>query len=1510
MARRPYFLLRFLLPAVFLLLGCPPPAPPVETLTTFGLGGYLTPGSEAHFLAVLPPSIKGDARANRSIELSIQQPGSESELVYRGRTDESGAAQIVFDVPAAVSADDPPADPYTHLSFSIDAGSGSVYAQRTIIIADVDDVLLTTDKPVYQPGQVLHLRGLALNRATMEAAANAQVLFTVTDPAGNKVLSQEAPTSSFGIAAVDLPLNEQAPPGTYSIEAQVGEYHVSDSVEVKPYTLPRFKVEFNPAHTWYLPGQVVTGTVSAEYYFGKPVAGGDVSLKGFVTDVARVEAVTDAGVTDASGVYTFTFTMPEAFASSAADEVQGVRTATLEMLVEVTDKAQHLERIDDEITVAENALLVELAPEAGAGLITGTDNLLYVNVSYPDGSPAQATVSLSGEAMAQPISATTDAAGLATITLPAEDVARTAPAAPFKLNAVALDNPDQSATRRLRLFATDGLLLRPDAAEYAVGDTLRLELFAPPNVDTVYISVDKNGESHAFATLPVHDGKAQAELAVDGALLGTLGIQAFANTIEGVGFNATRYVLVNPAAALLDVQADASTWRPGETATVTVNVTQEGAPLPAALGVSVVDESVYALGESDPGFARTYFLLARTLQESRYGIDGFSELEDSAPSPYDASPLNTPLPAQSPAWAESRRTALAGYFAQEGATTATSSPVLRTSPLWAYATRLPFALPLLGLALYDGSRKRRRLLFGLVIVAVAAALLVSCAAPAMPAAPASSAAAGEAAAAPASAETTATRGGAPPPRLRQFFPETLLWLPEVMTDAEGRAQIEVGLADTITTWRMSIVASDRAGNLGSATLGLEAFQEFFIEPDLPTRLTVDDEIELPVSIFNYADVAQEVELRVEPAAWFTFTAPPPATVSVAANDVAVAYIPMRVVGAGEQTLRIDAQSATLADAVARTITVVPNGEPQAEASSGILKQTTSTLEAVVPAESLPGVSSVAIKIYPGALSQMTDGLQSLLQEPHGCFEQVTSTLYPAVIALETLRRTGATDPALEQLGNAIIRSGYQQLLAYEVDSTYGGFSYWGDPPPMMYLTAYGLMEFADMAEVAWVDPALIERTANFLMAQQQSDGSWPSEFAWGYSDYWNSVRSTASVTWALADAGYSDTTAVQSGLAYIRAQLASAVALTPVTGHSGRSSTGQPKPGQPWSPLPTPLPALALADIDVYSLAMATNAFLAAGEDASPYLALLAAQALPADKALNMQGIANNGSGVVWNAGSITWTGADGYWADVDTSALATYALMRSNEYADIAHEGLAYLLGQRGPNGTVGTTQATVFTLKSLLLTAVEQRGDTTITFTLAETGEQQVIELPAEGLNVVQQVLFAGLDPGSHVIEVAIDGPQRPVYQMVVSSYRPWAAPIGRANENVRVDVAYDRTEMAVNDTVWATATVELLAPGGANMLLVRLGIPPGFEVERADWEAMVRAGAISDYELGAHEVRAYLSRVASNQPIVLRYSLQARLPVRAAAPGAVAYDYYRPDVQDTTGPVQIVVRRVGGD
>ena len=96
----------------------------------------------------------------------------------------------------------------------------------------------------------------------------------------------------------------------------------------------------------------------------------------------------------------------------------------------------------------------------------------------------------------------------------------------------------------------------------------------------------------------------------------------------------------------------------------------------------------------------------------------------------------------------------------------------------------------------------------------------------------------------------------------------MLWLPEAVTDANGKLSIDVPVADSITTWRITALASTHDGRLGSTTSPLRVFQDFFIDLNLPQALTVGDEVSLPVGVFNYLDQEQTVKIEVTKAAWF------------------------------------------------------------------------------------------------------------------------------------------------------------------------------------------------------------------------------------------------------------------------------------------------------------------------------------------------------------------------------------------------------------------------------------------------------------------------------------------------------------------------------------------------------------------------------------------------------------------------------------------------------------------
>src|SRR5215204_787107 len=106
------------------------------------------------------------------------------------------------------------------------------------------------------------------------------------------------------------------------------------------------------------------------------------------------------------------------------------------------------------------------------------------------------------------------------------------------------------------------------------------------------------------------------------------------------------------------------------------------------------------------------------------------------------------------------------------------------------------------------------------------------------------------------------------PRLREFFPETLVWSPELETGSDGTARLNFKLADNITTWKMSVIASTEDGRLGTAEQEFLSFQPFFVEHDPPRVLTEGDEISLPVVLRNYLPKPQGVDVEMKPEGWF------------------------------------------------------------------------------------------------------------------------------------------------------------------------------------------------------------------------------------------------------------------------------------------------------------------------------------------------------------------------------------------------------------------------------------------------------------------------------------------------------------------------------------------------------------------------------------------------------------------------------------------------------------------
>ena len=703
--------------------------------------------------------------------------------------------------------------------------------------------------------------------------------------------------------------------------------------------------------------------------------------------------------------------------------------------------------------------------------------------------------------------------------------------------------------------------------------------------------------------------------------------------------------------------------------------------------------------------------------------------------------------------------------------------------------------------------------------------------------------------------------------VRSYFPEALYVNPEVITDGNGSANLSIPLADSITTWRMAMFASTKDGALGSGASSMKVFQDFFVDLDLPVTLTQGDRVSIPVAIYNYAKQRGDVTLKLQPDDWFSLVDDDAEkTVSVEPSRVGASQFTIEARRIGKFKLTLSASmsgGSERKDVVVREIEVVPNGEGKDVVFNGRLD---GPVEQVVafPQSAIPDASKILVRLYPGPMSQIVEGMDGVLRMPGGCFEQTSSSTYPNVLALDYMKRTQKLTPEIHAKAEGYIATGYQRLLTFEVRG--GGFSWFGEAPANKILTAYGLMEFHDMASVYDVDPRVIERTANWLAAQQQPDGSWKPDTQFineGATNRFNTdrLRITAYIAWALENTEFKGE-AVAKAQHYLESHLSGAT--------------------------------------DAYTLAVLAN--LAVEGADSDFTQRVMRQLMEARQ--------EKGDMVWWSSDS-TGVYGSGESAQVETTGLAAQALLKSGESPEIARKALAWIVSKKGADGNWGTTQATIMALRALVMASEHGAADAHGTVQVTLNGKTvQSIALTAENNDLLQQIVLPGAEESSsNRVELRFDGTGGLAYQIAGRYFVPWTQTA--AAEPLSIDVAYDRTKLAENDVVHATATVRSHLDKTANMVMVDLGIPPGFELQSEDLQnfedqtARLKTGKLEKFSLTATQAILYFNAISAQDTVTLHYRLRAKYPIRAKNFESKVYEYYDPAVKANAKPVQFEVR-----
>jgi len=162
---------------------------------------YLSGGAAA--VRVVATDSKNDPiKGASALRIELVMPGAPNQVVFTGPLNQRGTTEAQFRFPAGVTGS------YS-LRYVVDTPIGFTDFTQPVRLEDKVSILLTTEKPIYQPGQTIHIRALALDRAGHEAAGSRSMTFEVEDSRGNKVFKEAVRTDAFGIASAEFGLADE-----------------------------------------------------------------------------------------------------------------------------------------------------------------------------------------------------------------------------------------------------------------------------------------------------------------------------------------------------------------------------------------------------------------------------------------------------------------------------------------------------------------------------------------------------------------------------------------------------------------------------------------------------------------------------------------------------------------------------------------------------------------------------------------------------------------------------------------------------------------------------------------------------------------------------------------------------------------------------------------------------------------------------------------------------------------------------------------------------------------------------------------------------------------------------------------------------------------------------------------------------------------------------------------------------------------------------------------------------
>jgi uncharacterized protein YfaS (alpha-2-macroglobulin family) len=288
--------------------------------------------------------------------------------------------------------------------------------------------------------------------------------------------------------------------------------------------------------------------------------------------------------------------------------------------------------------------------------------------------------------------------------------------------------------------------------------------------------------------------------------------------------------------------------------------------------------------------------------------------------------------------------------------------------------------------------------------------------------------------------------------LRKDFGALALLAPEVRTDADGKATVDLTLPDNLTRYRLMAVAVHGDDQFGTGESTLTAKLPLMVRPSPPRFLNWGDRMAMPVVIQNQTDEAQQVSVAVR-AANLRFGGQPGKSFEVPARDRVEVRFKAVTEEAGEAIVQVAASTGNWSDAAQNKLPVWTPATTEAFATYGTIdgsgaqtsNQASLTQPVQPPSDAIEQFGGLEITTSSTALQELTDAVIYLFEYPYNCSEQLASrvmgiaALKDVLAAFDAPNQENGGLPDKEQLVDAVERD-IKKLG--QLQRSDGGFHLW------------------------------------------------------------------------------------------------------------------------------------------------------------------------------------------------------------------------------------------------------------------------------------------------------------------------------------------------------------------------------------------------------------------------------------------------------------------------------------